>query len=216
MTETSLTSGRPTIELTPEMRASLVVILANLVLAFIIYMAGGIDPGFLMRDVVSIAGLPAYTGAYGYVAVLLFAAGATIGIFSATALPPQTRHLRGLLVLGGAYAALACLDDLYLLHEKGFYLGLSEKKSLLIHVVLVGWLMLKTAAVWRDVPWPLFALTLVCMAASTTLDVAPPSFEGQGLAEEFFETTGAAFLAAFLALTAHRALVRPDDRLQAP
>lgn len=191
--------------------AAALVVGVNVVLGLgltAIYLTRGIEPHLLMRDITAIAELPPWTGAYGFVAVLFFAAGASIALFAAALLRgPRMGAVQRLLVVGGLYLAFGCLDDLYTMHEHGLYIGLSEKKVLALHLGLLGAVLLAAYPVWRDTPWPFLLMALACFVVSTILDVMPTqTFAPQGWGEEVFETTGTALLSAFFVLTAHRAL----------
>lgn len=194
-----------------EKLAAALVVAVNLALGLgltAIYLTRGVEPHLLMRDITAIAQLPPWTGAYGFVAVLFFAVGASIALFAAALLRGAgTGAVRRLLVVGGLYLAFGCLDDLYTMHEHGLYIGLSEKKVLALHLGLLGAVLLAAVPVWRDTPWPFLLMALGCFVVSTVLDVVPTqTFAAQGWGEEVFETTGTALLSAYVVLTAYRAL----------
>lgn len=204
--------ARRTGALTPgEKQIAVVVIAINLLLGLgltAIYLTRGVEPHLLMRDITAIAKLPPWTGAYGFVAVLFFAIGASIALFTATLLRgAEMSTARTLLIVGGFYLGFGCLDDLYTLHEHGLFIGLSEKKVLALHLGLLGGVLIAAYPVWRNTPWPVLIMALGCFVVSTILDVLPTqSFAAQGWGEEVFETTGTALLSAYFVLTAHRAL----------
>lgn len=196
----------------PEMRFLGGVLLFNAVLVMVIglvKLATGMDLKVLMQDVIVVAGLPAYTGAYQFVAILFDAAAAAIALFVAAAWTRRDEGaLRGLLALGGGYAAFACLDDLYTLHENGLFIGLPERGVMTIHAALLGWLGAKAWRLGDRTPWPLLALSVGAMILAVVLDLPGYHFPAQGSSEEVLETLGAAMLASYLILTAHR-LVAP-------
>jgi hypothetical protein len=194
----------------PERRFLLGVLLFNAVLVVVIggvKFWTGINLKILMQDVIVVAELPAYTGAYQFVAILFDATAAAIALFAVAASPPGgAREVRSLLALGGGYAAFACLDDLFTLHENGLFIGLPERGVMAIHAALLGWVAVKAWRLGPQTPRLLLGLSLGAMLAAQVLDLPGYHFPMQGVSEEVLETLGAALLASYLILTAYRLL----------
>jgi len=171
-------------------------------------LASGMDLSILMKDVVVLADLPPYAGSYQFVSILLYAASTAISLFAAVAYSSASRPepIRQLLILGGGYSAFACADDLLLLHENGFYVGLPERGVIAIHAVLLAWVVLRAWRLGPRTPSPILWASIAAMALAVLLDLPGYHFPGQGPAEETFETLGAALLASYFTLTAHRLL----------
>lgn len=199
-----------------ERRAFAVVLGFNLALALalaVLKLAGGMDLNVLVRDVVFIADLPPYAGAYQFVSILFYAAGAAVALFAVAAHPGGGEPVRGLLAVGGGYAAFACLDDLYTLHEHGLYIGLPERGVFAIHAALFAWLALRAWRLGARTPWPILAGSLGAAVVAALLDLPGYHFPAQVPSEEILETLGAALLATYLVLTAYRLLA---PRLKGP
>jgi hypothetical protein len=188
-----------------EQRFCVAVLGFNLILALgiiILKLATGMNLRVLLQDVTVVADLPPYAGAYQFVSILFYAAAAAVALFAVAAQPADP--VRGLLGLGGGYAAFACLDDLFTLHENGLFIGLPERGVMALHAGLLVWLLAQALRLRARTPWPVLAGALVVMTMAFAIDAPGLHFAGEATAEEMLETVGATLLAAYLILTAYR------------
>jgi hypothetical protein len=194
-----------------ERRFCLVVLAFNAVLALgiaALKLATDMDLGILMKDVVVLTDLPPYAGSYQFVSILFYAGSTAVALFAAAvySATPKPEPIRHLLVLVSGYTAFACVDDLFLLHENGLYVGLPERGVIAIHAALMVWMVLKAWRLGARTPWPILGVSIAAMALAVVFDLPGVHFPGQGPAEETFETLGAALLASYFVLTAYRLL----------
>jgi zinc transporter ZupT len=108
--------------------------------------------------------------------------------------------------------AIACLDDLFMLHESSKLLGLTWQVAVLIHVALFGVVLLIALRQWRRTPWLLLVAATLSLGFSQVLDVLEAmgllySVKGDQLVEECAKLTGISLLAAYMISVARRALI---------
>jgi hypothetical protein len=197
----------------------LAILTVNLLLAGTIVILDtrfGIDYWNLVRDTNAIARQPPYFGFYSNLGVLLWAIAASISLFTWAILSRFGTAGREstVLLLGGLFALLAGLDDLFMLHESSHLIGISEK------IVLAGYALFLSAFAIAALPiahrtqWILLAAALAFFAASTAVDVLDLPIAGSVLIEEVFKFGGVAFLAAYLVALSFSTLAeRRPDRL---
>lgn len=162
----------------------------------------GIDHWNLVRDTNAIAGQPAYFGLYSNIGVVAWAAGASIALFSWLALRSRAAgdaRLRALR-LGGMFMALACLDDLFMLHENSYVVGLSDKMVMAAYALFLLVFAASTLPVLGRTKWLLLGGALGSFALSFLLDLS--EFAGSVLMEEVAKLTGVSLLATYLATLA--------------
>lgn len=168
----------------------------------------GIDYWDLVRDTNAIAGQPAYFGFYSNLGVLIWAAAASIALFgwrSLVSLGVVGRRPLALL-LGGLFAGIACLDDLFMLHEHAHLIGISER------MIFAGYALLFLAFAAAALPdghktqWTLLVASLAFLVLSTLVDLLHLPTHGSVLVEEVLKLTGIAFLAAYLVTLSFSAL----------
>ena len=192
------------------------VLAANGVLAMLlvaIEVGLGISHRHLVTDANAFASQPAYIGMQSYLAALTWAVGAAIALFAACVMLPNEANvgLRPVLLVGGAYMAVAGLDDLFMLHESSKLLGLTWQLAVLIHVGLFGVVLYTALRQWRRTPWLLLVAATLSLGFSQTLDVFEAmgmleSVKGEQLVEECAKLTGISLLAAYMISVARRAL----------
>lgn len=193
----------------------LVVILAiNLALAGVLVVLNlgcGIDYWDLVRDTNAIASQPAYFGFYSNLGVLIWAFAASIALFGWGSLfRLGIANIRSrALFLGGSFATLACLDDLFMLHEHAHVIGLSEKMVFTGYVLLLLAFVSATLPVVHKTQWNLLVASLTFLALSTLIDVLYPTTSGSVLIEEVFKFGGITFLAAYLVTLSFSTLMEP-------
>lgn len=195
--------------------AVIVVIVAlNALLLLLVIEAGRrglINVDWLMRD--ANAGSSAYVGGYQYLAVLAWAVGAAIPLFSLAILTPEQRATWGrVLGLAGGYMAFACLDDLFMLHEHTQFGDIPEP-LLALHAAVMLLLLASLARVWRRTPWIVLAGALAGLGGSVGIDllqnfgVIPAMHDFRAMViEEFLKLTGICLMTAYLAMVSARAL----------
>lgn len=92
------------------------------VVVLLINRAAGIDPELVIRDLAQTCGKPLGVGMLSNFGYLMWMAAAAISFFAALSGVAEVRgRLRALLLSGGAFSLLLCLDDMFLLHDK--YIG---------------------------------------------------------------------------------------------
>ena len=130
----------------------------------------------LARDPLSLAGERPYLGALSQFGILAWAAGAAACLVAYLVLRrSEDRQTRRFFLAGGIVTAVLALDDLFQIHENAAQLpGLSEPVVLLPYPLLIAGFL---AAFWRSpvlrLVRPLFALSLLFLAASIGLDRLP-------------------------------------------
>jgi hypothetical protein len=177
----------------------------------------GVDHWDLVRDTNAIAGQPAYFGFYSNLGVLVWAIAASIALFgwrSLLSLGVSGRRPLALF-LGGLFAAIGCLDDLFMLHEHSHLIGISER------TVFAGYGLLFLAFAAAALPdghrtqWTLLVASLTFLTLSTLVDLlhSPTPGDISVLVEEVLKLTGIAFLAAYLVTLSFQALTerRPSS-----
>jgi len=158
----------------------------------------GIDHWNLVRDTNAIAGQPAYFGAYSNLGVLVWASTAAISIFAWLLLKGRGSddgRLR-VLGLGGLFAAIAGLDDLFMLHENSYVIGIPDKAVMAGYCLLALGFAASAVPVLHRTKWVLLVAALSFFAVSFFFDLS--LFPGSVLAEEVGKLTGISFLAAYL------------------
>jgi hypothetical protein len=170
----------------------------------------GVDYWDLVRDTNAIAGQPPYFGFYSNLGVLIWAIAASIALFgwrSLVSLGVVGRRPLALF-LGGLFAGVACLDDLFMLHEHAHLIGISER------MVFAGYALLFLAFAAATLPdghktqWTLLVASLAFLVLSTLVDLfhLPTPGSVLVLVEEVLKLTGIAFLAAYLVTLSFQAL----------
>lgn len=187
------------------------ILLVNLLLIAaiaIMDMRFGVDYWNLVRDTNAIAGQPAYYGFYSNIGILLWALAACVALFGSLSLRRlgiRDRRVRALL-WGGAFAAVACLDDLFMLHENAGWIGIPEE------VVMAGYATFLLAFVAFALPiahrtkWVFLAGSLGSLALSTIVDQLHVTVLGGVLVEEAFKLTGITLLATYLVTLSYSTL----------
>lgn len=98
--------------------------------------AHGVPPYLLTRDPAAIHGASEFLGALSNLGVLLWAAAASVMLFTAGLLGPQARagEARAFLAQSGVFTAWLLLDDLFMLHERSLPDRLGAPQSLVLAV----------------------------------------------------------------------------------
>jgi hypothetical protein len=168
----------------------------------------GIDYWNLVRDTNAIAGQPAYFGFYSNLGILSWAVAACSALFGWLSLRRLGIEAPGLrpLMLGGLFAAVACLDDLFMLHENAYLVGIPEKAAMAFYALFLLAFAASTLPVLHRTKWLLLGASLGSLAISTLVDLIEVQVAGSVLIEEAFKLSGIAFLASYLVTLSFSAL----------
>ncbi len=80
--------------------------------------AAGIQPGKVLTDLMQTCDLPVAVGMVSNFGFLLWAAAAAISLFVSLSGLAMKSDWSQLLLVGGTFSAILCLDDLFLLHDR--------------------------------------------------------------------------------------------------
>ncbi|MDZ5698711.1 hypothetical protein [Chelativorans sp. M5D2P16] len=157
-----------------------------------------IDHWNLVRDTNAVAGQPAYYGSYSNLGILIWAVASAIALFSWRLLTHRgIRDTRWrVLLLGGLFTAIACIDDLFMLHEHAHLVGVQEPIVLAGYALFLIAFVISTLPILHTTQWLLLGVALACLALSTVSDLL--EFRGSVLLEEAFKLSGITTLAAYL------------------
>lgn len=198
--------------ISPGWRGFTIVLASTAALAMLLLFLdfnAGLSYRDLVRDTNAIAGQPSYFGAYSNIGILLWASAASIALFCWLAIrdrKPAAPFQRPLLV-GGLFMALACLDDMFMLHEHSYRIGIPEPVVLAAYGGLLLAFVASTLPILFQSEWLSLGAAMLLLGLSTLADVFPYPFTGQIFVEEVSKLSGIAFLAYYLialALTATR------------
>ena len=111
------------------MKKNILIFLSSSIVApIIIYtsiiglsIANGIEPILVIRDLAQTYGAPILIGLISNLGVLMWAASASIALFSSLSGLIGNREKSNFLCLGGILTCVLCLDDFFLLHDR--YIG---------------------------------------------------------------------------------------------
>ena len=137
----------------------------------------GVSPDVLTRDPVAIAQLPAYSGMFSQIGLLLWSASAAICLFSSKLLANHISFskLRRFLFVSGLLTLMVGLDDVFLLHEDVFpSMGIPEKIVFGVYGISILFYLLKLFPILLKTEYAFFLVALVCFGGSIFLDVILP------------------------------------------
>ena len=80
--------------------------------------AAGIEPGLVIRDLMQTCDHPIGVGMISNLGILLWAAAVGISLFASFSGLVRQRSWRQLLLVGGLFSTILCLDDFFLLHDR--------------------------------------------------------------------------------------------------
>ena len=100
--------------------ASLIILPSLIVYTFILWLSSrlGIQPSLVLRDLSQTCNYSIFVGMISYLGVLLWAASAAICIFSSTSSLISNYKRKQLILIGGIFSLILCVDDLFLLHDR--------------------------------------------------------------------------------------------------
>lgn len=163
---------------------------------------------YFLRDPNAIAHQPWFYGMIEFAGILILAGTAAVLLFSAVIARPEDKQP---LAAWGLLTGIICLDDTYMLHERGFFFGLPELLVFGFYLIaIVGLLSLS----WNwlvHTPLLILFFSLGCLGLSAVLDV----FEDfpiriPGGSEDFLEFFAFSFWGAYFTATARLAILIPD------
>ncbi|MEO1208639.1 MAG: hypothetical protein AAFX78_03770 [Cyanobacteria bacterium J06638_20] len=146
-----------------------------LIIAF--YSMQGVSPDVLTRDPVAIARLPAYSGMFSQIGLLLWATSVAICLFSSKLLANRISFskVRRFLFISGILTLMVELDDVFLLHEDVFpSMGIPEKLVLGVYGISMLLYLLKFFPILLKTEYAFFLMALVGFGSSIFLDVILP------------------------------------------
>jgi hypothetical protein len=165
----------------------------------------------LVSDPAATMDVPAYIGLLSNATVLLWAAAATLSLFSA-ALLPDGHPVRGFLALFGTITLVFALDDVYMFHEyiAPDLLGIPQKVVYLFYGLAIMALFSRSRPLSGNPEYPLFIIALAGLALSAGIDILDSRdwfpVEDPYLLEEGFKIAGVLFWLAYVAMLARTAL----------
>jgi hypothetical protein len=176
------------------------------------------------RDPAAIYESDPFFGALSSLGVVLWAAAASIALFTAGLLPrtARKRQLSGFLFAAGAFTSWLLLDDLFMLHERVIpdSLGIPQTAIILAYAAIVAALLVRYRAVIALTDYRPLVLALGFFAASVIIDQGPGGWHqwaGLVLVEDGAKLFGIVSWFVFFATTAKAAaLSRLNDRVSAP
>ncbi|MBW7850268.1 MAG: hypothetical protein H3C38_07230 [Rhodospirillales bacterium] len=164
-----------------------------------LYVAYDIHPNVLLRDPNATARQPEYYGLVSNLGILAWTSAAAISLYSGLLLRRSGgAPISRILLTGGAFTALLCLDDLFMLHEGLLArIGVSEVPLLVTYAVLaVLWVAVSVRRLMAT-EWMLLLIALAAMAGSVLIDLVNVPLPGQLLAEDMLKFTGILFWVAY-------------------
>ena len=186
------TSGRSW--LAPLLRWALLPALAVYVLALLLSRAGGIDdPELVIRDLAQTCGYPLGVGLLSNFGYLLWMASAAICLFTALSrLGGVGGRPRQLLLAGGAFSLLLCLDDMFLLHDR----YISPNVLYLAYALFALLILFRFRSLVLRLGGPAFVVAVVLLGGSLIIDkiqgALPFAYNDVQLVEEGLKFLGIA------------------------
>lgn len=173
-------------------------LLITLLVALVVYgvtllinHAYGIDGESVLRDLAQSCGLPLGVGMLSNFGYLLWAAAAAIALFGASLEGGEGRQ-RQLLLCGGLFSALLCLDDMFLLHDK----YISPNFLYLLYIIFALLILLRFRRLVFALGGLAFLVAVTLLGLSILFDkiqdVLPFGYDNSQLFEEGFKFMGIA------------------------
>ena len=162
--------------------------------ALLLSRAGGIaDPELVIRDLAQTCGYPLGVGLLSNRGYVLWMATAAICLFVALAGGQESRsRLHPLLLSGGLFSLLLCLDDMFLLHDR--YIGATF--LYLLYAVFAVLILVRFRSQVLEIGGALFVIPVALLGGSILLDklqnVLPFSYNEVQLVEEGLKFLGIA------------------------
>jgi len=159
----------------------------------------------LLRDPNVIADLPWYSSGLEFAGFIFLAIGVGVTSLGASLCKGQARLVLGLVAL---FTLALLLDDMFMLHENSWQVGLSENKIYASYAVLIIYITAFNIRFLSKTPAFVLGLSLFFMGLALIIDV----FEGRISlilgAEDLAELAGFAFWATYWSTVAHLSIQR--------
>lgn len=186
-------------------------VLAGLLAIIAVRMRWGIPTEHFLRDMANLTGAPPYFGLFSSVGIVLWAAAATLCVFTAAAIAARASRSQtpiSFWVYAGVLSLALLADDLFLLHEVlfPFHLHVPEPIVYVLYGLLAaGFLAIFHRTILRT-EYLLLALALGWFAASLVVDRWGHLVLERGfwLVEDGFKMLGIVSWLAYFARTAYR------------
>ncbi|MFZ9851164.1 MAG: oxidoreductase [Vulcanococcus sp.] len=167
-------------------------------LALLLSGAAGIGTELVIRDLAQTCGQPLGVGLLSNLGYLLWISAAAIALFTALSGVGAVRgRERQLLISGGLFSLLLCLDDMFLLHDR--YIGSTFLYSL--YAIFALLILFRFRAQVQALGGGSFLLAVVLLGSSVMLDqlqeVIPVAYDRVQLVEEGAKFLGIATWLAF-------------------
>jgi hypothetical protein len=199
----------------PHLRSLVVVIGAVAVITAIGWrLAGENHTPFidLLRDANVVGHLPWYSSGLEYIGFVFMAISVGCIAFAASIVSGEAKSL---LIKAGFISIVLIVDDMFMMHEHSWRVGLSEKKVFALYALyIIGLFALHWRYIMRT---PVFtiALAMVCFAVSAVLDSYDDAIGSPSGTEDVAELLGFALWANYWAIVARNAVIcelsgRPD------
>jgi len=168
------------------------------VLALLLSGAAGIGTELVIRDLAQTCGQPLGVGLLSNLGYLLWISAAAIALFTALSGVVAVRgREQQLLISGGLFSLLLCLDDMFLLHDR--YIGSTFLYSL--YAIFALLILFRFRAQVQALGGGSFLLAVVLLGGSVVLDqlqeVIPVAYDRVQLVEEGAKFLGIATWLAF-------------------
>ena len=153
--------------------------------------AFGIESTLVIRDLAQTCGYPMGVGLISNLGILIWAASASIALFSSLSGLIEKRENSNFLLLGGILTLILCLDDFFLLHDK--YIG---PDFLYITYSIIGiYILIKFRNIILNIDFSAFIIAVFFLTSSILFDkyiqeIFPKNYINIQLFEEGFKFIG--------------------------
>lgn len=173
----------------------------------------------MMGDPAAVRGRPFYLGFVSNVGAVLWAAAASVFLFSGWVHRSAGGDAQWgrFLLCSGLFVGLLGLDDLFMLHDQVFpnYLAIKQLVVVAGCAVLALLYVAHFAPVLRQTAYPVFAAAMAMLAASAALDQVqdhfPIEFLGRGFLEDALKLLGIGTWLSYAIHTSAALLGRPSS-----
>jgi hypothetical protein len=199
-------------QVAPTLRIALWTALPTALVLIVVWVASAqldIRISIFTRDPASLAHVPPYFGVFSHLGVLGWWTPVAICLFTARSVASRARAF---LLASAALSALLCFDDLFMLHEEVFAVGLGVPQKLTYAVymaMIAGYLILFRGYILAG-DWGPLALALGVFALAVAVDVVfPPRIPIVTFLEDGAKLIGVSLWAGYLWNECRRALRGP-------
>ncbi len=151
----------------------------------------GIETSLVLRDLLQTCDYPIGVGMISSLGVILWAAASAICLFSYTSNLINKKSYKRLVIIGGFFSGLLCLDDLFLLHDKK---QINQDILYTIYIALAIFLIIKFGHLIKEIDIYAFLGSAFLLALSVISDIfqdfLPINYETVQILEEGFKFIG--------------------------